>query len=117
MAKPKTYPKSEFVRIANIERKDSVLHQKKDYRGELDGLHFDVYTLKNIATGLTNWTILGKREENTTEKGSGVFARLSKSGGAIRFYIGDQIYVINKDNVLDESRDFIGISKPVPVNE
>lgn len=102
-----------FVRIGNIERSSGNVNPNKGYESDIKGLNFDLGKISQLVNGKMSYVIIGNRNENQTDKGSGVFLRKSKSGSSLVYYIGNQLYSIPIKAFLNETQQWIGISKIV----
>lgn len=107
-----TEDKPEWVRIANINTETGELKQNQKYKGELDGLYnpINLSYFRQVIDKTNHWEIIGESESNRTDQGSGIFLRLSKSGQAVIFFIGETVYSIPV-GVFESGNEFIGISK------
>ncbi len=102
----------DWVRVANIEVATGEFKPNKGYEEIFEGIKspVDLDLWRKVANTRHLWAFIGNSELNQTDKGCGVFLRLSKSGNAVFFFIGETCYTSPCAAILDETAEFIGIS-------
>lgn len=75
-------------------------------------LNLGRFMLSSIMKRDNEWSIIGSNVANRTEKGDGIFLRLSKSGKAFTFWIGERIFSISVQLFQENQSGEIPVSTP-----